>query len=303
MNCKDILISVIVPQRNSISTLPRLFASIPERDDIEIIVVDNTPTPITKGDVGIDREYQLLWSAPERHAGGARNVGIENAHGKWLLFADADDYYADGAFDVFLSKVDSDAEIIYTGMGGIYTDTGERSDRGDKYSTLVHNYLKGSITENDLKFGFVSPCCKMVKSELVERHQLLFDEIRASNDIYFSITSGYYAKKVEAVDYVSYIATVSKGSLTKRRDYDVIKARLFAALHCNQFFKEHGLAQKQKSVRPYLFEARHFGIKKIVEFCWMIIKFRQNPFVNCGPLIKTLTREISEKKDDKYIIR
>ena len=62
--------SVIIPQRNSLETLPRLFNSIPQRDNVEIILVDNTPTPITKADILIDRDYKLCWSHPDRCAGG-----------------------------------------------------------------------------------------------------------------------------------------------------------------------------------------------------------------------------------------
>ena len=300
----EVFFSIIVPQRNSIATLPRLFSSIPEREDIEIIIVDNTPIPLTKEEVGIERDYQLLWSAPERHAGGARNVGIENARGKWLLFADADDYYAEGAFEVFFSKADSNAEIVYTGMGGIYLDTGERSDRGDVYARLVHDYLTGEKTEDDLRLGFASPCCKMVSRELVERHHIRYDEIRAGNDMYFSFVTGYYAKKIEAVDFISYIATVSKGTLTKRRDYEVIKARLYSKLHCNQFLKEHGHSNRQQSVMFALYESRHYGIKAFFEFCGMIVKFHQNPFIGCGNWLKSLKNDSAQsRKDKKYIVR
>lgn len=297
-------ISVIIPQRNSIETLPRLFASIPEDERIEIIVVDNTPMPITKEQIGINRDYKLAWSAPERHAGGARNVGIENANGEWLLFADADDYYSEGAFDVFLSRIHSDAEIVYTGMEGIYLDTGETSDRGDCYTNLVKGYLNGTCTESDLRFGFASPCCKMVRRSLIDRHSLRFDEIRAGNDIYFSLTSGYYAQKVEAVDFVSYIATVSKGSLTKRRDYEVIKSRLYSKLHCNQFLKQHGYSERQHSVMFAIAESRHFGMKSFFEFVGMIRKFGQNPFIGYRNWSSTFRRKINnDKKDARYLVR
>ena len=84
--------SVIVPcWRGAIHFLPKLFDSIPERDGVEIIVVDNSLEPFAKDEVKTNRLFTLLQSSPERHAGGSRNVGIENASGKWLLFADADD--------------------------------------------------------------------------------------------------------------------------------------------------------------------------------------------------------------------
>lgn len=300
----NVIFSIIVPQRNSIDTIPRLMNSIPEREDIEIIIVDNTPTPITKEEIGIDRDYQLLWSAPERHAGGARNVGIENAHGKWLLFADADDYFADGAFEVFFSKAESDAEIVYTGMGGIYPETGEKSDRGDVYAKLVHDYLTGEKTEEDLRLNFVSPCCKMVSRGLVERHHIRYDEIRAANDAYFSHVSGYYATQIEAVDFVSYIATVSKGSLTMRRDYEVIKSRLYATLHCNQFLKRIGCSRRQYSIMYALYESKHYGLKAFFEFCGMIISFRQNPLIGCKHWLNSLKNSsVQDMKNKKYIVR
>ena len=296
--------SVIIPHRNSVQFLPKLFSSIPVSDKIEIIIVDNSPTPIKKDDIAIDRDYTLMYSDPTRGAGGARNVGIDNAHGKWLLFLDADDYYADGAFDVFYSKFDASAEIVYTGMGGIYLDTGEPSDRGDYYIKLVRDFLSGDKSEDELRLGFASPCCKMVSHDLVKRHNLRYDEIRAGNDIYFSTLSGFYAKEIEAVDFVSYIATVSRGSLTQRRDYEVIKARLYSILHCNQFLKSVGKQKYQHSVMFAVAESRNYGIVACLEFIGMIIKFRQNPFINCSRWFNTFLRKRkADKQNSKYITR
>ena len=85
--------SVIVPTwRGAIKYLPRLFDSIPEKEEIEIIVVDNSKDPVSKTEIQSEREITLLHSAPERHAGGSRNDGMAVAKGKWLLFADSDDF-------------------------------------------------------------------------------------------------------------------------------------------------------------------------------------------------------------------
>jgi glycosyltransferase involved in cell wall biosynthesis len=297
--------SVIVPVwRGAINYLPRLFDSIPEKKGIEIIVVDNSKEPVKREEIESPREITLLHSAPERHAGGSRNDGMAAAKGKWLLFADADDYYTSDAFDTYYSKLDSDAEIVYTGMGGIYEDTGEPSDRGDGYARLVHKYCVGEVEEYDLRLGFASPCCKMVSRELVVREGLKYDEIRAGNDIYFSLTSGFFAKKIDAVDTTTYIATVNRGSLTKRRDYEVIKARLYSKLHCNQFLREHGYSHHQHSVMFAMAESRHYGLCKSLEFLKMIVKFRQNPFSGCRNWFKTIKkdRELGNI-DEKYIIK
>lgn len=295
--------SVIIPHRNSVHLLPRLFASIPESEKIEIILVDNSPNPISKGDIGIDRDYVLLYSLPERGAGGARNEGIGQAQGKWLVFADADDFFAEGAFELFESMVNTDADIVYTQMGGIYDDTGEPSDRGDRYVKLVRDYLQGACSENELRFFFSSPCCKMVSHKLVDEYKLKYDEIPAGNDVYFSLTCGYYAKKIEAIEKVTYIATVSRGSLTNRRDYEIIKSRLYSILHCNKFLRQHKLNNYQRSIMSQLYESRHFGLMKMMGLLKMIAMFRQNPFIGCFRWWKSFfEKKETDKRDNKYIL-
>ena len=297
--------SVIVPcWRGAVQYLPKLFDSIPEKEEIEIIVVDNSKEALRREEIASDREITLLHSAPERHAGGSRNDGMAVAKGKWLLFADADDYYTPDAFDIYYEHLDTNAEIVYTGMGGVYIDTGEHSDRGDGYALMCHEYCKGVRSELSMRIGFSSPCCKMVSHDLVDREGLLYDEIRAGNDIYFSLTSGYLAKKIEVVDAVTYIATVNRGSLTQRRDYEVIKARLYSKLHCNEFLKKHGLSEYQHSVMFALAESRHYGIRKTWEFVKMIAKFHQNPFVGWRRWLGTARKNAEKDKEGgKYIVR
>lgn len=295
--------SVIVPVwRGAIKFLPKLFDSIPEKEGIEIIVVDNSKDPVRREEIDSPREIIFLHSAPERHAGGSRNDGMAAAKGKWLIFADADDYFTPDAFDIFYSKLETDAEIVFTGMGGIYEDTGEPSDRGDYYAHQVHRYCTGEMAEWGLRLGFNSPCCKMVSHALVERENLRYDEVRASNDAFFSLTTGYFAKKIEAVDKVTYIATVNRGSLTQRLDYEVTKSRLIVMLRCNQFKKQHGFGKSQGSVMKYLYEGRRYGFAKMMEFLGLLIKYRQNPFVGWRHWIKTFGKVKKNSKIERNYI-
>ena len=272
--------SIIVPVwRGAIKFLPKLFDSIPERDGIEIIVVDNSKEPVSREEIKSDRNIIFLHSAPERHAGGSRNDGMDVAKGKWLLFADADDFFPPDAFDVYYSMLDTDSEIVYTGMGGIYEDTGEPSNRGDRYAKAVHDYLSGNLPEIRLRLGFSSPCCKMVSHDLIERQNLRFDEVVASNDKFFSMLTGYYAKSITAVDKVTYIATVNRGSLTRRRDYAVSLSRFKVVLRCNQFLRKHGLSRYQGSIMLRYKEVCSHGLKAAYKATYLLCLYKQNPFI------------------------
>lgn len=294
-------ISVIIPQRNSLKTLPRLFNTIPEDERVEILLVDNSPTPITKKEIGINRDYSLLWCPPTRFAGGARNVGIENAKGKWLVFSDADDYFTENAFDTFKGCVEKDSDVIYFCADGIYPETGEPSSGGVLYTTLVKEYLANPENDWAIRTSFHVPWAKMVRREFVIDNNIRYDEVIANNDDYFSLLSGFYAKKIAAVDVPVYVYTVQKGSLMHRRGENVMMARYGVALRCNQFKREHGLASMQRSVMFFIAESRHYGIRSFFKCVRLLFIYHQNPFIGAGNWIKTF-RKISNrnKKDSKY---
>lgn len=294
---EEVIISVIIPQRNSIDTLNRLFDSIPKSDQIEIIVVDNSPAPITKEEINIDRPYELFWAEPSRFAGGARNVGLEHAHGKWLVFADADDYYTEGAFDTFMSLTGVDADVIYFGMTGVYDDTGEFSPRGDYYTKRVRDFLAGRINEYNLRLGFGSPCSKMVRRSLVEDHNIKYDEVIASNDTYFSLLVGYYARTIKAVDKIVYVATVSRGSLTRRKSYEVLHSRYLVKLRINEFLRSNGLHQYQYPVMDFFYSSFRAAPAKIFQLLSEAIQHKQNIFL--GFKLSNWTKTLLKKKDVK----
>ena len=280
-------ISVIIPHRNSVQYLPKLLGSIPVSEQIEIIIVDNSPEPIQAQQIRSDRKFTLLYSAPQRGAGGARNVGIEHASGKWLVFADADDFFADNAFERFNDYLDSDAEVVFFSMSGVFQETGEHSKRGDMFTELVQGYLNGKWDEYDLRLRYSSPCAKMVRKELVDRHHLRYDEVIAGNDRYFSVLSGYYAKKIEAEDTVVYVATVTAGSLTQRHEYEVMYSRLKVLVRCNYFLRQHHLGKYQISIMNWMLHAIKARPTSIFRIIGLLLKYKQSPFIGITGWLKT----------------
>lgn len=270
--------SVIIPHRDSIGSLPKLFSSIPISDNIEILLVDNSLTPISRADINTDRKYSLLYSDPIRGAGGARNIGIENARGKWFIFADSDDYFEKNAFDYFYSNIDASADIIYYCLRGVVLETGLYSTRGSATTNLVKNYLSNPKNELILRVRNFSPCGKMIKSSLIHKLNARYDEVIAGNDAYFSLVIGLNSKEIQASGQVVYVVTESASSLTARQDFDVIKSRYQTTLKCNNYLKQHNLGFLQSPVTFYLKESFKFGPKSVFVFLYLLCKAKQNPF-------------------------
>ena len=296
---KKITFSVIVPHRDSVQSLPRLLSSIPLCDDIEVILVDNSEIKISTADVAIDYPYQLIYSAPVRYAGGARNEGLKVARGEWLIFADADDYFTKDAFETFRKYSESQYDLVYFKMDSVYNDTLMHSDRGDFFSNKIDAWNEGKICDEELKLCFDTPCCKMVRRKIVEKNQILFDEIIASNDSYFSLLAGYYSKRFTADPTFVYVATTNNGSLTKKRSLQIYQARLYAVLRRNMFLKSKNLGAYQYSVMSYLYSISSFGMKPTIAAFRDVLKYRQNPFIGYSNWIKTYLKDLKISKKDK----
>ena len=300
MQCKY---SIIIPQRDSIDTLPRLIESIPERENIEIIVVDNSPIPIHKSDVKTSRDFKLYYSECGRYAGGARNVGIENSSGEWLIFADADDFFENNAFNTIDEYVDSKFDLIYFGCNSVYDDTLLPSDRHLMFQGIVDAYLLGTENEIKTRLYHVVPWAKMVKRSLIDKHNIRFDEVIAANDMFFSTQVAYYAEAFHADARPVYVVTTRKGSLANRWNYDILRSRYEVGLRRNLFLKKHGLSKYQVSVMVYLYRAIKHNIPTFIEFIYLSIKYRQNIFVGASNWIKTFQEmKYNSNKNKKYII-
>lgn len=105
--------SIIIPHKNTPLLLRRCLDSIPERDDIEVIIVDDNSMNINWDDWKFNTNVSLLKTYKNKGAGFARNIGLKRAVGKWILFADSDDFFSQ-QFTLLLDGYrDSDYDIIY----------------------------------------------------------------------------------------------------------------------------------------------------------------------------------------------
>lgn len=94
----DIEVSVIIPAYNAQAELPCQLAALRDQDSdlpYEVIVADNGSTDgtadVTETFAAADPRFRWVDASRGRGPAVARNVGVEAAHGRFLLFCDADD--------------------------------------------------------------------------------------------------------------------------------------------------------------------------------------------------------------------
>lgn len=240
-------ISIIIPHYNTPRLLEKLLDSIPDNDEIEVIVVDD------RSNEQLDEYKACIKKFANRNicfldnnlsakgAGVCRNIGMKQAVGKWLLFADADDFFMDDFYEKLKAFLDSDSEIIYFIPTSIELPTGKQGIRHVEREETIKKYIYESNKKNelDLRYCFVEPWSKLIKHQLVYDNNIFFDEIMFSNDGMFSIKSAFFAKKIAASEDVIYCITRSKGSLTTQNCYDNFLIRLNVFIRRYNFLKEH----------------------------------------------------------------
>lgn len=268
--------SVIIPFRDCTDLLRKACESIPDRSDIQVIVVDNAKCPI--GDEVIKTfnrsNIEYYTSSPFKGAGCARNEGMKHAKGEFLIFLDADDYLTPESFIAFDAEYDTDCDIIYFNATSVVMGTNKLSNR----HYPIDAKIKKAIKDNDqdvLRYHFANPVCKMVRKSLVDQYQLQYQEVPASNDVMFSLKSGHYAKKVKAVDKIVYVITAgeSGSSLTRTHSLAIEESRFHVFVDWYTFLREVGRLDMCPRVMGFILKGyRYFGIG--IFFKWLLYALR-----------------------------
>lgn len=208
------MISIIMPVYNKYKYLTKSLNSIINQTykDFELIIVDDGSSDGSENlcDEFAKKDNRIkVLHIENAGVSNARNVGLDNAKGKYLQFIDSDDYVDDDMLEKLYDKATKhDVDIVISGV-----------------TKVNHNYevinktipqLEGVKNRNDMLENFASEQCstgiygcvsnKFIRRDIVEKIKLRFDtKIKLAEDldfylklyehissIYFYDTSFYY---------------------------------------------------------------------------------------------------------------
>lgn len=238
--------SVIIPHKNIPNLLQRCLDSIPQREDLEVIVVDDNSDPkIIDFDnfPGKDRQdTTIIFDKSGKGAGRARNIGLEHAKGKWLLFADADDFYNYCIRDILDEYQNDDSDIVFFNVLGINTHLYIGSKRSNQVNKLHVLYEKKPVESLfHFRYDVGSPWTKLFKKSLVDSHSIRFDETIIHNDTTFSYLAGYYGQKFKVDKRALYCVTYRPDSISYSLDNNKILTRMKVLSNRDRFFLDNDI--------------------------------------------------------------
>ena len=105
-------VSVVIPAYNAESTIEKAMKSIPERDDIEIIVVNDGSTDKTASIVRSIGRAILVSHEENYGVASAVNTGIDNTQGEYIVLLGSDDDFYTEEFIKAMEQLDG-TDLVY----------------------------------------------------------------------------------------------------------------------------------------------------------------------------------------------
>lgn len=247
MNINQFRYSVIIPHYNDVAHLERLVLSIPiERDDLQAIVVDDC-SPNQASLESLKAKFpNLFWrSTPEnRGAGAARNIGIDAAMGDLLVFADSDDEFLPGAFEVFDEEIKLDDDLTYFLADAVQEVKGEPSNRADVINQLCLDYLRdrSRTSEERLRVRHVNPYPKIYRRQFILEQGLRYQESMVSNDVAFNVMAGVKAERLTVIPRPVYRIYRRADSLTDLGSSKLFLERVKVKADLASWLKANGIS-------------------------------------------------------------
>lgn len=208
--------SLIIPHFNIPKLLRRLLSTVPKREDLQVIIVDDCSTKELDELEKVKQEYQWIeWYDTGINGGGgkARNIGLEHAKGKYLIFADADDFFNLCFNEVLNDYINSEYDEIYFASNSIDTNTFQTSNRDNILTPLVNKYIK-SLNPELLLHKITSPWSKFISLNLVNKYKIIFEESQVYNDMFFSEQVDFRVNNLHADPRAIYCVTSRENSVS-----------------------------------------------------------------------------------------
>lgn len=224
--------SFIVPVYNTSKYLKKCLDSLVKQTfkDFEIIIVNDGSTDNSSNIISKYQDTYKNIKVINQKNGGlsmARNNGVKEADGEYLIFIDSDDYVEKN----LLKEVDKeikDAEVLRYQVISEDEDGSNKIDFNEEAFDMVNGYQAFKYLSN---YHFVEPAwCYAFKKDYYVNNKFSFKKDVYHEDFGLIPYVIYKARKVKSINYLGYHYVQRNGSIMNNNDYKKTVKKAFDML-------------------------------------------------------------------------
>lgn len=161
-----LLVSVIIPTFNRRALIREAVESVLAQScrELELIVVDDGSTDGTVKELAKFGSGLRYFATPRKGVAAARNLGVSQAHGRYIAFLDSDDLWLPRKLEIQAAFMELHPEIQICQTDEIWMRNGIRVN-----PKAVHRKPSGDIFVRSLDLCLVSPSAVMMMTDLFQR--------------------------------------------------------------------------------------------------------------------------------------
>ncbi|EOH93797.1 glycosyltransferase family 2 protein [Enterococcus pallens] len=210
---KEPLVSIVIPVYNSYDCIQNGYESLIKQTykKIEILIIDDgsamQPPAVLLKRFAADSRVRFY---PREHAGpgAARNFGIKESTGEYLLFMDSDDWLDQCTIEELVKAATdsgSSTDVLIFGFHLYEQESFKESKTASGYSGSKKEFFNEPFYECYKQFLLNAPWNKLIRRKLLLQEEIFFDEqLRILEDLLFSLQVIAAAQRIKVIDQAFY---------------------------------------------------------------------------------------------------
>lgn len=270
-----VYVSIIVPVYGVEKYLRRCINSLINQTlkNIEIILIDDASPDksyliMKEYEKDYPEKIRCIYLKENIRQGGARNIGVKESKGEYILFVDSDDWVDFSICEkLYLRAKENNSDIVFCDMIKVWEDSLKK-----EYVMQVGNEISGELTVDKYKellslYSF--PPSKLIRRSIIVDNNLYFPEKTRYEDLAVVPFYTLYSKRATKINEALYYYNIHLGSTMRLKNSNHHFERMTTSLLFYNDSKIRGFYEQYKREIDFLF---------IRSYCFFVLESCLNSY-------------------------